>query len=81
MGNFCESSYSKDSELDIHSVNDYSKNEFEEIKEFRKKKLNMNVFERKDIAKREYEKFKKEENNVDISNEDKIKKCILKSNA
>ena len=78
MGNFCESSYSKDSELDIHSVNDYSKNEFEEIKEFRKKILNMNVFERKDIAKREYEKFKKEENNVDISNEDKIKNVYIK---
>jgi len=78
MGNVCESSYSKDSESDIHSVNDYSKNEFEEIKEFRKKILNMNVFERKDIAKREYEKFKKEENNVDISNEDKIKNVYIK---
>ena len=69
MGNVCENSI---------SVNNYSKNEFEEIKEFRKKILNMNVFERKDISKKEYAKFKKEENNIDITNGDKIKNMYIK---
>ena len=78
MGNICESINSKDSECDSHSETDYSKNEFEEIKEFRKEILNMNVFERKEIAKKEYAKFLSGENNVDISNKDNIKNMYIK---
>ena len=42
--------------------NDFLKYEFQEIKEFRKKILTMNVFKRKEIAKKELENFTKNDN-------------------
>ena len=78
MGNFCQNNNSKNSELVSLFEKDYSKNEFEEIKEFRKKILNMNVFERKEIAKNKYATFLKENINIDTSNEIEIKKIYIK---
>ena len=82
MGNMCKISSVEDIEMDFQSETDYSKNEFQEIKEFRKVILNMNVFERKDIAIKEYQNFIKNkdynDDNVNISNEKilKNKYCI-----
>ena len=42
--------------------NEFLKYEFQEIKEFRKKILTMNVFKRKEIAKKELENFTKNDN-------------------
>ena len=71
MGNSCKFSNIKDLEIDssdktqLDEESEYLKNEFREIKEFRKKVVNMNVFKRKQIAKEEYKIF--------LENEDKIK--------
>ena len=71
MGNSCKFSDIKDLEIDSSDKaqsdeeSEYLKNEFREIKEFRKKVVNMNVFKRKQLAKEEYKKF--------LENEDKIK--------
>ena len=71
MGNSCKFSDIKDLEIDSSDKaqsdeeSEYLKNEFREIKEFRKKVVNMNVFKRKQIAKEEYKIF--------LENEDKIK--------
>ena len=49
--------------------NEYSKHEFQEIKDFRKKIPNINIFKRKEIAKKEYKKFIETENkNIDEFN-------------
>ena len=74
MGNSCKFSDIKDLEIDSFDKtqsdeeSEYLKNEFREIKEFRKKVVNMNVFKRKQIAKEEYKIF--------LENEDKIKIMI-----
>ena len=62
MGNICKYSNIEESELDLELVSDYSKNEFQEIKEFRKEIVIMNIFERKKIAIKEYENFIKNKN-------------------
>ena len=86
MGNVCR--FSEVNDLVIESSEkaqsdeeiDYLKNEFEEIKEFRKKIIKMNVFKRKQIAEEEYQKFIKSHNIInDISkNKDKIKFYYIK---
>ena len=82
MGNICKYSNIEESELDLELVSDYSKNEFQEIKEFRKEIVIMNIFERKKIAIKEYENFIKNKNCEDkneiISREKRTKKNILK---
>ena len=82
MGNICKYSNIEESELDLELVSDYSKNEFQEIKEFRKEIVIMNIFERKKIAIKEYENFIKNKNYEDkneiISREKRTKKNILK---
>ena len=86
MGNVCR--FSEVNDLVIESSEkaqsdeeiNYLKNEFEEIKEFRKKIIKMNVFKRKQIAEEEYKKFIKSHNIInDISkNKDKIKFYYIK---
>ena len=55
MGNSCKFSDIKDLEIDssdktqLDEESEYIKNEFIEIKEFRKKVVNMNVFKRKQL--------------------------------
>ena len=82
MGNMCKVINVEDREIDLQSETDYSKNEFQEIKEFRKEILNMNVFERKNIAIKEYQNFIKSknynDNNENISNEKILKYNYIK---
>ena len=82
MGNICKYSNIEESELDLELVSDYSKNEFQEIKEFRKEIVIMNIFERKKIAIKEYENFIKNKNCEDkneiISREERTKKEYIK---
>ena len=71
MGNMCKSN--ENFELEIVSATnskeeDYLKNDFEEIKKFRKEILKMNIFKRKIIAKKQY--------NNHIKNTDN-KKCEI----
>ena len=46
---------------------DYLKDEFQEIKNFRKKVSIMNIFKRKKIAKNEYKEYLKNNNNKNIN--------------
>ena len=82
MGNICKYSNIEESELDLELVSDYSKKEFQEIKEFRKEILIMNIFERKKIAIKEYENFIKNKNCEDkneiILREERTKKEYIK---
>ena len=82
MGNICKYSNIEESELDLELVSDYSKNEFQEIKEFRKEIVIMNIFERKKIAIKEYENFIKNKNCEDkneiILREERTKKEYIK---
>ena len=77
MGNMCKIINDEDIDMDLQSETDYSKNEFQEIKEFRKELLNMNIFERKNIAIKEYQNFINSkdynDNNENISNEKILK--------
>ena len=72
MGNSCKFSEIKDLEIDSSDKaqsdeeSEYLKNEFREIKEFRKKIAKMNVFKRKHIAKEEYKRFLKNKDNIMI---------------
>ena len=71
MGNMCK--FYENQELEIISFlpsgkrnsteEGYLKNEFAEIKEFRKRILNMNIFKRKKIAKKKYRKYIKNNKN------------------
>ena len=75
MGNFCKF---REEELEIDSQSEiyFSKNEFHEIKDFRKEIQKMNVFKRKEIAKKEFQKFIENTNydiNIIITNEIDIK--------
>ena len=82
MGNLCKISKIEDSEINLQSEIDCSKNEFQEIKEFRKQILNMNIFERKNIAIKEYQDFIKSndynDDNDNISNEEILKNKYIK---
>ena len=82
MGNMCKISKIEDSEINLQSEIDCSKNEFQEIKEFRKQILNMNIFERKNIAIKEYQDFLKSndynDDNDNISNEEILKNKYIK---
>ena len=77
MGNICKYSNIEESELDLELVSDYSKNEFQEIKEFRKEIVIMNIFERKKIAIKEYENFIKNKN---FEDKNEITSNYLKDN-
>ena len=57
MGNFCKFRETEELEIVSQSEKEYSKNEFKEIKDFRKEILEMNVFKRKEIANEKYQKF------------------------
>ena len=82
MGNLCKTGKIEDSEINLQSEIDCSKNEFQEIKEFRKQILNMNIFERKNIAIKEYQDFIKSndynDDNDNISNEEILKNKYIK---
>ena len=60
---------------------DYHKNEFEEIKEFRKELLKMNIFKRKKIAKIQYNNYIQNKDNKKyiINDENVYKKIEIKS--
>ena len=57
---------------------DHSKNEFPEIKEYRKKISKMNIFKRKEIAKNKYKTFMENEFNLKEDNKENIKIKYIK---
>ena len=77
MGNFCKFRETEELEIVSQSEKEYSKNEFKEIKDFRKEILEMNVFKRKEIANEKYQKFIENtvyyNNDIDSTNEIEIK--------
>jgi len=79
MGNFCKFR-EEELEIDSQSEIDFSKNEFQEIKDFRKEIQKMNVFKRKEIAKKEFQTFIENTNydiNIIITNETEIKQKYI----
>ena len=76
MGNFCKFQEAEELEIISKTEKDFSKNEFQEIKDFRKEIQKMNIFKRKEIAKKEFKKFIENTNydiNIKITNEKEIK--------
>ena len=63
---------------DKKSDNKIDKIEFQEIKEYRKIISKMNVFKRKEIAKKEYNLFLENENHIKEDNKEKIKIKYIK---
>ena len=76
MGNFCKFQEAEELEIISKAKKDYSKDEFQEIKDFRKEIKKMNIFKRKETAKKEFKKFIENTNydiNIKITNEKEIK--------
>ena len=76
MGNFCKYQEAEELEIISKTEKDFSKNEFQEIKDFRKEIKKMNIFKRKETAKKEFKKFIENTNydiNIKITNEKEIK--------